>query len=100
MRHESGDSDDEQQQRDEEQEQPEGDRAAGDGAADVAVAAVDPQADVDEGLVLVALKPLVERRHRALHQATGVVIRRRGGHAGTVSETVPATSVSSTHPAG
>ena len=54
MRHESGDSDEEQQQRDEEQEQAEGDRAPGDRAADLAVTLVDPQPDVDERLVLVA----------------------------------------------
>ena len=44
VRNESGDTDEEQQQRDEEQEQPEGDGAADDRAADLAVTLVDPHA--------------------------------------------------------
>ena len=84
MRHEPGDADDEQRQRDEEQEQAEGDGAADDRSGDVAVALEDAQPEVDEGPVLVAPEPLVERRHRALHQTAVVVVPRRWAHGGTV----------------
>ena len=51
---------DEQQQGDEEQEQPEGDGAADDRAGALAVALVDAQPDVDDGMVAVPLEQLLD----------------------------------------